>query len=333
MHEVKTTTELTAARSDDLYSPILPDLRRVESELDLALRGCDELADVLLVYVSRFRGKMLRPAILLLSGQVFGNITQKHIQFSVMVELLHLATLIHDDVLDQADLRRNHPTVNRLWGNEASVLLGDYLLSKAFDLGNRCGEQKIMCMISESAKRVCEGELLQSLSRKDWSMTEARYIEIIGMKTGILYELCCSIGSILAGADEDSRRALEHFGRYLGLAFQITDDLLDLTGTEEKVGKTLGRDLQQAKPTLPLIHFLNQSNSSDRDHVLSMLENGEVDNSAILTYLNENGSLDYSYKKAEEYISRALSELNHLPSSSAKGALVRIAEQITKRTC
>jgi octaprenyl-diphosphate synthase len=315
----------------ELYRPIERELGQVREQLMLQLRSDDAQIDVMCKHVSRYQGKLLRPAVLLLSGKACGSINEEHITYGVIIELLHLATLIHDDVLDQASLRRKSITTNELWGNEASVLLGDYLLSRAFDLCNKTGNLKINQIISGVAGTICQGELLQCMSRGQWDISEERYLEIIHMKTGCLYQVCCRIGAELSIGSAAGVEALDRYGLLIGRGFQIADDLLDIIGTEPKAGKTLGSDLAQAKPTLPTIHFYRESDPKARGELIDLIKNDKKDE--ILALLKGRGSLKYTQECAEEFIRQAKDELKTLEASQAGQALAAIADFVVRRSC
>jgi octaprenyl-diphosphate synthase len=316
---------------NEYYRPIEQELAQIRDRLTLQLRTNDPQIDSMLAHVSQYQGKLLRPAILLLSARACGRIKDEHIAFGVIVELLHMATLIHDDVLDQAKVRRNSATANELWGNEPSVLLGDTLLSQAFDLSNRSGNPKTSRIISDIAKTICRGELLQCLSRGDWTLSETRYLEIIRMKTACFFQMCCRIGAELAGGSPTHIDALSQYGRMVGQAFQIADDLLDITGAESQTGKTLGSDLAQAKPTLPTIHYCRQAAPDARHTLIDLINKNKKDE--ILPLLERSGSLKYTNDKADELIRQAKEKLKNLEASPAGQSLARIADFVIKKPC
>lgn len=318
-------------RAEELYRPIERELEQVREQLMLELRSDDAQINAMCRHVSRYQGKLLRPAVLLLSGQACGTITPDHIAFGVIIELLHLATLIHDDVLDQASIRRKSVTTNALWGNETSVLLGDYLLSQAFDLCNRTGNLKINRVVSSVARMICQGEMLQCMSRGQWDLAEERYLEIIHMKTGCLYQMCCRVGAELAGGSREAVEALERYGLLIGRGFQVVDDLLDLTGSESTAGKTLGSDLSQAKPTLPTIHFCRRADQNSQAELIKGIAKEKKDK--ILALLESRGSLKYTQECAEQFIRQAKEELKKLEASQAGQALAAIADFVVRRSC
>jgi len=333
MHETRTQRTTSTKPAGDLYREVDQEMRSVREMISEELTGDDPLISTLCRHVAKYQGKMLRPAILLLSGKACGTVTDKHVTHAAVIELLHLATLIHDAVLDSADLRRQSPTANQLWGNETSVLLGDFLISKAFDLCNRFYIEQAANELSQSAKTICQGELLQCMSRHDWDMTESRYQQIIEMKTARLYQLCGGLGAILSDAPESTRQALEEYGRLLGCSFQITDDLLDILGDQQTTGKTLGTDLRQEKPTLPLIHFCRVADAASRQTLFDLLERQQEDSRYELRRLLDRfGSLEYAWNRAQSLIEQARESLQSLKASPARESLAQIADFVIKRT-
>src|SRR5882672_2621714 len=228
----------------------------------------------LIRHVSRFRGKMLRPTLVLLAGKSCGELTDAHAVLATVVEMVHMATLVHDDVLDEAELRRKGATINHLRGNEAAVLLGDYLISHSFHLCSSLDSQFASRIIGRTTNQVCEGELLQIHHRNNLDLDEETYFQIISRKTASLCATCCLLGAKFAGASEVRISQLELFGLSLGTAFQIQDDILDLIGEASTVGKTLGLDLEKGKLTLPIIHYLRAAAPQDRARLRKILENG-----------------------------------------------------------
>jgi octaprenyl-diphosphate synthase len=210
------------------------------------------------------QGKRLRPVLVLASAGAFGLIHREHILFSVIMELIHTATLLHDDVLDEADVRRHRRSVNSEWGNATSVLLGDYLFARALMLLSSLGSKDLFLIVSETTRDVCEGELLQINSARNINLSEADYFQMIQKKTATLFAACCKGGARISGADEVQIEKLGQYGEAIGQAFQIVDDILDLMGNPDDEGKTLGTDLKKGKVTLPLIHLFSHLNENDR---------------------------------------------------------------------
>ena len=241
-----------------LYVPIAQELEQVENLLHDELRSDHPFVDQLVKHGFRLGGKRLRPALLLLAGKACGNLQQEHFVLGAVVELIHTATLIHDDVLDEATIRRHLDTVNARWDNEASVLLGDYLFARSICLASTLEDFFATRVLSATARIMCEGELRQIENRGNYNLGEDQYLSIIGNKTAELIACSCRLGAYYAGANDESLEALRRYGYNLGMAFQIADDLLDLLGDENTVGKSLGTDLLKQKATLPLIRLLDQ---------------------------------------------------------------------------
>jgi len=322
------------ATLQNIYEPIASDLEAVKRIFLEELHSDDPAVNQLCQYINRYHGKMLRPALLILAGRATGKVTDAHRRLAAAIEMLHVATLIHDDVLDGAQLRRKSQTVCQRWGNQVSVLLGDLVLAKVFDLCNRVGKLPCLCMISQTAQIICQGELIQSCLRDQWQISEQRYLQIIEMKTASLYQLCCRLGAYLSGGQEPHMEHLAEYGRNLGLAFQIIDDLLDISGRESDVGKTLGTDLQQRKPTLPVIHFLQQADQQARQQFREALQqHSPQTNGAIMQLLESTGSLAYCRQQARHLTDVAVTCVRPLPQSHARDALEQVAWFIADTPC
>jgi octaprenyl-diphosphate synthase len=286
----------------------------------------------LVKHVSRFRGKMLRPSLTLLAGKACGELTDAHIAVATVVEMVHMATLVHDDVLDEAELRRKGATINHLRGNEAAVLLGDYLISHSYHLCSGLDSQFASRTIARTTNEVCEGELLQIDNRGNWDLDEQTYLQIIARKTASLCATCCLLGATLAGADGGTAERLNDYGKAVGIAFQIQDDILDLVGDPTTVGKTLGTDIEKGKMTLPLIHFLRTAPAEHRQLLRSLLTSHETDRGErIRNLVLPSESIGYARSRAQHLIARACGALRELPDSEAKGTLLSMAEFVVGR--
>lgn len=272
-------------------------------------------------------GKMLRPALVLLSGASCGKINDKHIKAAAIIEMIHNATLLHDDVIDEGEKRRGLPTINFLEGNEAAVMYGDFLLSRVFEM---CAdmEPRVFKLIAQATKRTCEGELVQLSQRVNWQLDESKYIEIIKDKTASLFQACCESGAILAGATDKIADSLAVYGLNLGIAFQIIDDLLDIIGNEEIMGKNTGTDINKHKITLAIIHLLSISDAQERKNLERKLDSLTLDKSCrtrVVEMLNLNGSVEYVSNKARDFTRKAISALDIIKDSQAKKDLITIA--------
>lgn len=282
----------------------------------------------LISHIRTQAGKMLRPAMVLLSGLSCGKITDEHIKVAAIFEIIHEATLLHDDVIDDADKRRGQKSLNKLYGNESAVLLGDFLLSVVFSMTARLNND-IASQIAEAAGKTCRGELNQNLQKRNWKLSQQQYIEIIADKSAQIFKSCCRLGAKLSNADNDTIEKLGDYGLNLGIAFQIADDVLDIIGDEEKIGKTLGTDFVETKPTLPLIHLLENSDAKQKNEIIGLVDNNELKELAKL--LTENGSVEFSQQTVSRYVARAIESLASLPDSPAKLALLDTANFIAAR--
>ena len=315
-----------------IYQPINEELARVRRVFDDELASEWPFVGELCRHVSRFRGKMLRPALVLLSAKSCGSITREHITLAAVAELVHIATLVHDDVLDEGQIRRGLPSVNALRGNEGAVLLGDFLISHAFHLCSSLDSQYASRLIGSTTNTVCEGELLQVCQRNNCRLTEQQYFDIITRKTASLISTCCLLGAKFAGAKPALITSFEAFGLSLGVAFQIIDDVLDVTGNEGEMGKTLGRDLEEGKITLPLIHLLQHGSPGDREEAWHILSNGHLNRVArIRELVLRNDSFTHAIETARRYVRAALDNLADLPESEARRALTRMAGFVIRR--
>lgn len=288
-------------------------------------------------HVEQYRGKMLRPSLVILTGMAASDppdddakITDAHRTVAAVVEMIHMATLVHDDVLDDAVVRRKGATVNHLRGNEAAVMLGDYLISNAFHLCSSIGEAKINSALGEVTNTLCEGELLQLHHRDDLSIDEQTYFEIIRRKTASLIAACCRLGAQLSGAQPTVCEAAARFGSALGIAFQIQDDLLDLVGDETTVGKTLGRDLAKGKLTLPILHFTATATQLARGEALRAVE--ARDHATLVGMLTDCGAITYTRAIAADHVAEAQAELAEFPVSRSRELLQFITGQVVQRS-
>jgi len=315
------------------FSIIRKELSRVKEMIEEQLNCCVSRPELhrFLESFNSTGGKMLRPGLLLLSGSSVGRLTDRHIQVAAIVEMIHNATLLHDDVIDNGLQRRGESTVNSLYGNESAVLLGDFLLSKVFRM---CADlqPEIIGIIASAAAQTCEGELRQTIQKHDWQLSEAEYIDIITEKSAALLSSSCELGGLLSGADETETGSLKGFGLNVGIAFQITDDLLDIVGDESKTGKSLGSDVDKDKLTLAVIHLLRAVDENERDVVKNRLSSPGRNKEAFVEMLNQFGSLEYARNRAGEFIDKARRLLANLRQSEAKIALLGIAEFIADRT-
>ncbi|MFK7778113.1 MAG: polyprenyl synthetase family protein [Gimesia sp.] len=286
-----------------------------------------------LQHITRFQGKRLRPILLLLSAAATGSINDSHYVLASAVEMIHLATLVHDDVLDDAVIRRHVATVNSRWNNETSVLVGDFLFTHAFHLTASLDDARACRLIGRATNLVCEGELAQIYERGNLSLSEEQYLEIINGKTAELCAISTQLGAIYSNADEKVIQAMDDYGRALGVAFQITDDLLDLLGNEEQMGKSLGSDLQKEKLTLPLIRLLDQSSQEDQAVIQEILSQPDEQTKLRLKeFLKNSDAIEYASNRAREFAKQAREALKYCPESQARLILEELTEFAIQRT-
>lgn len=317
---------------NELYRPIADDLEAVLRVFDEEVLSDLPFVNDLSATVRSYRGKMLRPALVLLAGRACGNVTPGHHTLAAVVELVHMATLVHDDVLDEASERRKQPTIAALTGNTQAVLLGDFLISHAFHLCSSLNSQEASRLIGATTNTVCEGEMLQNHQRGNFELSEAGYLDIIRRKTAVLTASCCRLGAWQAGAPDEVVEALEAYGLAAGIAFQVVDDVLDVVGDKEKVGKTLGLDFDLGKATLPTIHCLAHADEHIRRPLTQALRQGWHERAdQVREWLTTTDSIEYALATADRYVQDALQSLEALPPSEARTSLTALAEFIVRR--
>ena len=310
----------------EIQALIADDMGAVNSLIQKRLQSDVVLINQLSHYIIGNGGKRLRPMLALLTARACGYKGQQHIDIAAIVEFIHTATLLHDDVVDESDMRRGKDTANNIWGNQAAVLVGDFLYSRAFEMMVDVGEMKVMQVLSQATNIIAEGEVLQLLNCNDADTTEARYLEVIYSKTAKLFEAASQLGAILAGRPEAEEKAMADYGMHLGTAFQVIDDILDYSASADEMGKNVGDDLAEGKPTLPLIIALQRSEGENAQMIRTAIEKGGLDRiDEILEVINTTGALDYSYDVAENEIKLAVDSLSHLPESPEKTALTELA--------
>jgi octaprenyl-diphosphate synthase len=324
------------AELEAVQGELMTTLSRVQARVAGVLESDIPPVQRLVRHVERYHGKMIRPALAALAGlAVGGKISDQHITVGAVCEMVHLATLVHDDVLDEADTRRKADTVNRLHGNEAAVILGDYLFSAAFNLCASLGDQRTSQEIATCGMTLCAGELLQLHHRGNFSLDERTYYTIVERKTASLIAAACRLGARFAGGDGDTQQRFETFGMRLGVAFQIQDDLLDITGDQSVVGKSLGKDLEKGKLTLPLIHHLASATPSQRGRTLLLLEGAEEHpgsrSGELIAALEQTGSVAHARTTAERLVGEARSALAPIPECPAKQMLMLMADAVVTR--
>jgi octaprenyl-diphosphate synthase len=326
--------EEVTRRLRTVYAPIAADLAEAERVFERELHSRYGFVQELVEHSSHFRGKQLRPALVFLSAQACGGVNRSHHVLAAVVEMIHTATLVHDDILDEASVRRHAATINSRWGNESAVLLGDYLFSHAFHLAASLDSTLACRWIGQATHLVCEGELHQIHQRGNLDLDEGAYLDIIRGKTAELTAVSCQLGSHYAGADAEWVDALTDYGRDLGMAFQIADDVLDLWGEERTTGKTLGTDLEKQKLTMPLIRLLSTAEPAFAAEVRELLTSAGRKSGlrqALRPYLESSGALEYSWGRARELVDSALDRLLVLPETPARGLLADLASYVLRR--
>jgi len=315
-----------------LFAPIRGDLERVEAEIERITTSSAEPLQALFGHVSRFSGKRLRPALTLVAGRLFGEIRPEHHSAAAIVELIHTATLVHDDILDESSMRRRVETVNRRVGNETAVLLGDYLFATSFKEAAALEDRFVSRYLAEIVAIVCRGEILQVHHRNDFDLAEETYLRIIEDKTAALYAAALRCGGEIGGAPREQCRALSSFGLKMGCAFQIVDDVLDLVGEESAVGKSLGTDLDKAKMTLPLLRLRDAASEADRARVrATVLEGDAAARRSLLPLLEEYGAIASARDTAERLVAEARGELDALPKKPERALLAHAADYVLAR--
>ncbi len=312
------------------FGPIQSDLETADRIFAATLAEYRNPIAPLVQHLKHYRGKRLRPAVLLLTAKACGGIRPAHHTLAAVVEMVHTATLVHDDVLDGAEVRRHVQTVNAGWGEKTAVLMGDMLFTHAFHLTSTV-DGRACAIIGEATNRVCVGELRQVCERGNLNLSEADYFAMIDGKTAALIDACGRLGAEYAGATPALADRLAAFGRNLGRAFQVADDLLDLTGNEATTGKTLGTDLAQRKLTLPLIDCLNRLPTKEAESLRSHLRDAEIDSDRVHDAMTRTGSLVYAQKKAEDFARKAKQELAGLPASDCKTILEQLSDWSIRR--
>lgn len=322
----------TGTPLEHIAAPVSHELVEAARRFDAELLSDVPFVNELCERVRLYRGKMLRPTLLLLTARACGRVTDEHITLAAVVEMVHAATLVHDDVLDESDLRRRHATLNATEGNHAAVLLGDYLISHAFHLCSSLQDQHASRLIGSTTNRVCEGELMQVRRRGELTLTEPDYLEIIQRKTAVLTGACSALGARYAGADSRVVDRWEQFGVDLGMAFQIVDDVLDCVGDEGEMGKSLGRDVQMGEVTLPVIYALSTMECDDRERLQAALTNGSSrDRQNLVEWLERSGGIDYAYSRATEYLERARNHLGEVGPGAARDSLLDVVDFVVSR--
>ena len=318
----------------NVWTDYASDLKAVESSLHgLTLDANATIRDVT-SHLFGSGGKRLRPMLLIISSRLSGYDGSNMILLSAAVEFIHTATLLHDDVVDHAEIRRGKPAANQVWGNQAAILVGDYLYATALYIATGIHDHEINDILTLACRQMSEGEILELMLDNNPQATEEEYLEVVARKTAALTAGTCRMGGILGGLDAAGRKSLEDYGYFAGMAFQVADDALDYMAKEERLGKTLGKDLSEGKMTLPLLHCLSAVSPSNRENIISCMGKGDLspgDLKMVLSFMKETSSLEYALSRATGFMNQARAALDYFPNSSHRQNLLALSDFIIER--
>ncbi|EMJ9773759.1 MULTISPECIES: octaprenyl diphosphate synthase [Morganella] len=320
--------------SEQIIALTADDMAAVNQKIQKQLTSDVSLINQLGYYIISGGGKRIRPMIAVLTGRALGYDGDKHIQVAALIEFIHTATLLHDDVVDESDMRRGKQTANEVFGNAASVLVGDFIYTRSFQMMTDLDSMRVLKLMSEATNVIAEGEVLQLMNCNDPDISEADYMQVIYSKTARLFEAASQSAAILAGATPEQEKALQDYGRYLGTAFQLIDDVLDYDADNATLGKNTGDDLDEGKPTLPLLHAMHNGNAEESALIRQAIEQGNGRHllEQVLAAMKRCGSLTYTYNRAEEEADKAIAALSVLPDSQYKDALAGLAHIAVRRS-
>ena len=321
-------------RLEDIKAPIASEMQEFEPKFRASMKTRVLLLDKIMSYIVKRKGKQMRPMFVFLSAKVFGETTESTYRAASMIELLHTATLVHDDVVDDADKRRGFFSINALWKNKIAVLVGDYLLSKGLLLAVEYDEFELLRIMSNSVREMSEGELLQIEKARKLDITEEVYYDIIRQKTATLIASCCASGANSVGADKATIEKMRLFGEYTGIAFQIKDDLFDYGGSSEEIGKPTGIDIKEKKMTLPLIYTLGVASEKDKKFIISTVKHNNTNRKKVKEVIDlviQYGGITYTQKAMHDYKNKALAILNELEQNEAVEGLRKLVTYVTER--
>lgn len=308
------------------------DLAKVNAVINQAVQSDVALISQIGTYIISAGGKRLRPIITILAGKAVGHDDEKLYSLAAMVEFIHTSTLLHDDVVDESDLRRGRKTANNLFGNAAAVLVGDFLYTRAFQLMVGSGSMRILEVMADATNIIAEGEVMQLMNIGNTDITEEQYVQVIQYKTAKLFEAAAQVGAILGKASPEHEQALKDYGMYVGTAFQIIDDVLDYSGETEEIGKNVGDDLAEGKPTLPLIYLMRNGSEQAANDVRHALENADRSYfEKIHDFVVNSDALPYSISEAKKAVDKAIASLDVLPDSEVKDAMIQLAKESLAR--
>ncbi|MEZ0232159.1 MAG: octaprenyl diphosphate synthase [Methylophilaceae bacterium] len=315
-----------------IQSCIERDMQAVDAVIRRSLHSDVILVNQVADYIVNSGGKRLRPALVLLSAGVFGNIQEQHHELAAVVEFIHTATLLHDDVVDESAMRRGRATANTLFGNAASVLVGDFVYSRAFQMMVNVQNMRVMEVLAEATNIIAEGEVLQLLNVHDADVTDEAYLKVIHYKTAKLFEAATRLGAIICNASTEDEQALAKYGMHLGTAFQLIDDVLDFSGDSVEIGKNLGDDLAEGKPTMPLLYAMRNGNEEQRNIIRHAIEHGGLEElTAVMQAVKDTGALEHVRKIAQSEVDLGCAAIAHLPRSDYHKALIGLAEFAVNR--
>jgi octaprenyl-diphosphate synthase len=316
-----------------IQASIADEMQRVDAEIRLQLHSEVALINQVSEYIVNSGGKRLRPALVLLSAGAFGEITPAHHRLAAVIEFIHTATLLHDDVVDESSMRRGQDTANSLFGNATSVLVGDFIYSRAFQMMVGLHNMRVMEVLADATNIIAEGEVLQLLNCHDADVTDEAYLKVIHYKTAKLFEAATRLGAILCGATATDEDALARYGMHLGTAFQLIDDVLDFSGDSGEIGKNLGDDLAEGKPTLPLLYAMRHGSSGQAQLIRNAIEHGGLEQlDAVVAAVHQTGALDHVRQLAKHEADTACAAISHLPVSNYRQALVELSSFAVSRT-
>jgi octaprenyl-diphosphate synthase len=318
---------------EEIRALVQPDLRSVDGVVRARLKSAVPLVDQVADHIIAGGGKRLRPLLVVLTARACGYQGSAHVEAAAFIEFIHTATLLHDDVVDGSSLRRGRHTANKVFGNQASVLVGDFVYSRAFQMMAALSSQAVMEIMAQATNVIAEGEVLQLMNAHDPDTTEQRYLEVIYRKTAKLFEAGAEVAAVLSGSGPSLRAALAAFGRHLGTAYQLVDDVLDYRSNPQERGKNLGDDLAEGKPTLPLIHALKNGSEAQRSAIREAIRQGGVTHlEPMVAAIEATGGLEYAARLAREQADQALGCLSELPDSSYKSGLAALARFAVRHT-
>jgi octaprenyl-diphosphate synthase len=319
-------TSMTTATLEPVQRLIGAEMRAVDEVIRRRLHSDVALVRQVSEYIINAGGKRLRPALMILAAGACGYRGTAHYQLAAVVEFIHTATLLHDDVVDQSQLRRGRATANSLFGNPASVLVGDFLYSRAFQMMVELDDMRVMRVLADATNTIAEGEVLQLLNCHDPDVAEQDYLHVIRYKTAKLFEAAGQLGAILGNASAEIEQGLARYGMHLGTAFQLIDDVLDYSGDHAETGKNLGDDLAEGKPTLPLIHAMRQGSAEQSAMIRAAIEHGGLEEfQPVLAAIRQTGALEYARRQADAESKRAVAAIEMLPRSTHRDSLIQLA--------